>query len=165
MREEATFIENDVPLMSADRITGSVESRSGGKRGLRAPSEAEILELNPGRAGRIRTAMEWDRVEPGSLNLHVDEEQIREVLASRDPALVEEPDDVVYPPGRCEHVPRKRGGYLYYSGSVAHHGVKIEVLLRRPVNPIRCRAELFAPISLRDHLRLKDGESIEVLMD
>ncbi len=139
------------------KFKGAISSRPPGG----PPHEAEILEFNPNRKERILAATGWDDLYPGSLNLEVNEETVQQLLLYE--PLIKEPwESVSYPPGRGEHIPQKRGGYLYYKATLTCSGGEIteDVLVRRAQNPLPKRLEIFAPKKLRDKMNLKDGELV-----
>ena len=144
-------------------VIGRVESRSSSAffRDCDAPSESKIHRLNPRRRKRIREKMKrWRCLEPGSLNLGVDGETLDRLMEVKE--LIFEPhDEVEYPPG-WQHIPKRRGGYKYYLATATVKGETQEVLVRRAINPLPGRIELFAAVNLRDRFRLRDGNEIKV---
>jgi hypothetical protein len=126
------------------------------------PGEAEIQRLNPNREQSILNSTGWQALEPGSLNLNVGPSVVRE-LGEMAPALVENAEQILYPP-QYSDIPRFRQGYWYYRGSVRRGAGKERVLVRRPVNPtgIEDRVELFAATSLKAKFRLAEGDTVDV---
>ena len=59
--------------------------------------------------------MDWDSLEPGSLNLRVDDNAVAS-LAELEALICERPDEIYYPE-EYAHIPKFRGGYKYYSGT------------------------------------------------
>ena len=143
-------------------VVGRVESRSSvpSFRGG-APSETEIHGLNPQREKRITEAMGWQRLEPGSLNLRVDDETVDRIGEAKE-LIFESPDEIRYPE-YYESIPHLRGGYKYYLATATANGETQEVLVRRAAkNPLRGRLELFSEVHLRDRFHLEDGDDIQV---
>ena len=140
-------------------VKGRVVSRSSkGRGGL--PSESELLELNPQREEKILKATGWKRVEPGTLNLRVDDNDVNRLLEVKE-TFFEPPDEVYYP--THQYIPEERGGYNYYFATAKSEGKTQGVLVRRGKdNPLPGRLELFAEINLREHFRLKDDDEISL---
>lgn len=144
-------------------IVGQVESRSSSAsfRGG-PPGESEIHRLNPQREQRIRRAMDWESLEPGSLNLRVDGDALGS-LAKVEAVICEHPDDVRYPK-EYEHIPQDRGGYKYYSATATVGHETEKVLVRRAaINPVPRRLELFAAVNLRLHFQLEDNDYVRLM--
>lgn len=136
-----------------------------------APGESRIHELNPKRGERIREKTGWRHLEPGSLNLVVDDEGERKkigCLMETKPLVCERPGEVVYP-DKWKRIPKERGGYRYYLAtarpvkSAGEAAQEQEVLLRQAVKPL-CRRliELFAEVNLRQRFQLQEGDKVEV---
>ena len=143
-------------------IVGQVESRSSSAsfRGG-PPGESEIHRLNPKRKQRIRRAMGWESLEPGSLNLRVDRDAVAS-LAELEAVICERPDEVCYPK-KYAHIPQVRGGYKYYSATVTVGHETEPVLVRRAAtNPVPRRLELFAAVNLRLRFQLKDDDDVRL---
>jgi len=96
----------------------------------------------------------------GSLNLAV-HDSIVEALAGFEPTWEEPAAGIVYPPP-YEGVPKKRGGYRYYSAVARRSGVEEEVLVRRAVNPLPGIVELFSRVPLTDKFNLIAGDFLTV---
>lgn len=144
---------------------GKVYGRTDGSDEAKVPSESKILRLNPSRVERIQAATGWGRVEPGSLNVHV-ESSVVCALAKYRETIHEPASEVVYPVG-LEHIPKAREAYLYYLGSAvsAAGGQAIDVLVRRAKHPHAMELlELFSYLSLREELRLSNGSFILVTL-
>jgi CTP-dependent riboflavin kinase len=103
-------------------------------------------------------------LEPGTLNLEVDEAMLRSLFDSRTPDLFEEADSVKYPEP-FQHIPIFRKGYRYFKVRVEKDGTGVPALLRRAVNPVRGRAELFAEVHLRTFLGVDDGDILTVKVE
>ena len=149
---------------SAMTVVGRVESRSSStsRRDCDPPGESEIHRLNPLRQKRILEKMVcWRRLEPGSLNLGVDCKTVDELTEIRE-IIFEPPDEVEYPPGKSQDIPKFRGGYKYYLATATEKGETQEVLVRRAINPIPELIELFSAVNLRKRFQLKDGDEIHV---
>ena len=143
-------------------IVGQVESRSSSAAfGDGPPGESEIHRLNPQREQRIRRAMDWESLEPGSLNLRVDGDAVAS-LEKLDAAICERPDDIYYPK-EYERIPQVRGGYKYYSAiaTVGHETEKV-LVRRAAINPVPSRIELFAAVNLRFRFQLEDGDDVRL---
>jgi len=141
------------------KFLGKVSSRS--SRSITGPpGESEIQRLNPQRTEKILQATGWESLAEGSLNLEVTENIVIN-LGKLEPLIREDWRNVKYPRG-FENIPIIRKGYLYYSGVACKGKSNAPVLVRRAVNPLPTRVELFSPFKLRDDLQLNDGDSIEV---
>lgn len=147
---------------SAMKSKGTVQSHTSGQNARKSgpPGEAEILRLNSGREARLRQAMGWTAVEPGTLNLAVPTDVVERLLEVA-PAVIEEPGEVTYP-SPYEAIPQRREGYLYYRGDMRSSSQAVTVLVRRARNPIKGRLEVFAESRLRDSLNLCDGDVVNV---
>ena len=128
------------------------------------PGEGRILELNPQRRQKILEVTGWLIVEPGTLNLDVDDAIPTKLLACT-PAFVERAATIRYPAG-FEHVPSLRVEYYYYHG-VARAGRRPEPILARraKVPPYPGLVELFAAVNLTKRFGLKSGDSLLVEID
>ena len=103
----------------------------------------------------------WQRLEPGSLNLCVDDETVDQIREATE-LVYESPDEITYPE-YCEGIPHLRGGYKYYLATATAKGETQEVLVRRAAkNPLRGRLELFSEVHLRGRFQLEDGDDIQV---
>ena len=78
-----------------------------------------------------------------------DENELRSILDAREPDPFEPADTVVYPEPYTG-IPALRQGYRYYRVTVEHGGVSVDAVLRRAVNPLKGRVELFAERKLKD---------------
>lgn len=143
-------------------IVGQVESRSSSASFADGPpGESEIHRLNPQREQRIRKAMDWEFLEPGSLNLRVDDDAVAS-LAELKAVICEHPDDVRYPK-EYEHIPKDRGGYKYYSATATVGHETEKVLVRRAaISPVPRRLELFAAVNLRLRFQLEDDDAVRL---
>ena len=145
-------------------FTARVSSRSSKTPGVGPPGEREILRLNPQRAELLQRATGWRQLEGGSLNLEADEQVLSAMLDSRAPAVFVPPGTVIYPPP-YDHIPGIRNGYRYFRVT-AHHGAKqCPVLLRRAVNPLPGRVQLFTDVHLRTVLGVEDGDQVIVVLE
>jgi hypothetical protein len=141
------------------RFAGIVYSRSSaGAAG--PPGEKAILELNPERLERIVEATGWCNLEPGTLNLRVEDSVVTD-LESQTPLFVEDAATIRYPRG-FERIPIKRKGYLYFLAVAQSNTLSRPVLVRRAVNPVPRCVELFAEQNLRASLSLRDGNTVEI---
>ena len=86
------------------KLRSSAPSFRGG-----APGESVIYQLNPQREKKILAETGWRRLEPGSLNLCVDDETVASLLTVKE-LIFELPDEINYPDG-WQHIPQRRGGY------------------------------------------------------
>lgn len=143
-------------------LIGTVSSRSSRKPGG-PPSETEILRLNPQRRILLCKETGWNCVEPGSLNVDINEPILQACLDCRRWDVFEPCDSVYYPPP-FSHIPTLRQGYRYFRCTAVHAGIEADALVRRAVTPLRGRVELFAPAKLREVLALQDGDSISILL-
>ena len=136
-----------------------------------APSEREILILNPDRAKRICDAAGWMHLTPGTMNVEIIGENRDRVLTLDTvgaPLLVEKPEDVTYPQGPYRHIPATRGGWRYFRATIEHRGGGEPVLLRRPAkrHPHRpYHAELFAAVHLRERFGLENNSTILIAVE
>lgn len=144
--------------MSDTSILGRVSSRSSRKAGG-PPGESEIGELNPQRRKMILQITGWGDLEPGTLNVECDETDIHEFLADHNPAWLEEPGSVKYP-DRYNNIPLKRGGYCYYRAILSCADSRVPVLIRRAVNPLEGRLEVYAEHNLRTRLGICDHTEV-----
>ncbi len=149
----------DKPDAGDIKFTGVVTSRSS-KSNQGPPGEKAILELNPQRLEGILEKTGWHSVEPGTLNLRVDNAVLASLLHST-PVLIEKAETVIYPEP-WKHIPAMRRAYLYYDATARAKGKTQAVLVRRAENPVAGRIELFADRNLRDFLAVKDGDCLEI---
>ena len=143
-------------------IVGRVKSRSSSASSRGGPpGESEIHRLNLQREEKIRRAMDWGPLEPGSLNLCVDHDVVAS-LAELGALIYEPPDEINYPKP-YEHIPYVRGGYKYYSATATVGYETEKVLVRRAaIKPVPRRIELFAAVNLRRRFQLKDGDEVRL---
>ena len=139
------------------KLRSSAPSFRGG-----APGESVIYQLNPQREKKILAETGWRRLEPGSLNLCVDDETVARLLTVKE-LIFDLPDEINYPDG-WQHIPQRRGGYKYYLATTTVRGKTEEVLVRRAIHPVPGpgRIELFAAVNLTNRLGLQNGENIQV---
>lgn len=142
-------------------LHGIISSRSSAGPGQGPPGEVEIHHLNPQRARLICAAAGWDCLEPGSLNVEVDEQALRQWLDGRSPDVFEAPGSVVYP-APYEKIPMRRQGYRYYRCSTLCGNVEAAAFVRRAVVPLPGRVELFSRINLRRAFNATDGASVTI---
>jgi len=138
---------------------GRVGFRSS-KGGDGPPGETAILDLNPQRRIKILEATGWSRLEPGSLNLDVDNSSF-DLLLKQTPLLVEPSETIVYPEPYAQ-IPARRKAYLYYAATARAKNKTYAVLVRRAKVPGPIRVELFAPESLKAFFGLLEGDTVEV---
>ena len=131
------------------------KSRIGGP-----PHETEILRLNPQRARLILMHTGWPRLEPGTLNLKV-EDTVVTGLGTIPPFFQESADEIVYPKSDS-HIPSLRLGYLYYRGVASNDGRHAAILVRRAINPLSECVELLGPVLLCKELAVTVGDDVEV---
>ena len=142
---------------------GKVYARSSKEGAGGPPGETEIGVLNPERANRIRKGAGWSTLEPGTLNLRVDERDVH-MLATLQPAFTEPAPAY---PEKYANVPKKRIGYWYYNAEItARKGKSFcspkRVLLRRAINPCKGVIEVLAPFSIRKKWGIKDGDALTI---
>jgi len=141
------------------RFDGKVQFRSS-VRPSGPPGEAEVQRLNPQRVTQILEVTGWNSLEPGSLNLAVDD-GVLDVLLEYTPALVEEGSSVNYPQ-KYQHIPTLRKAYYYYSGVASVGEKRHAVLVRRAFNPVPGRVELFASVKLTEYFGVTAGVQVVV---
>ena len=139
---------------------GVVHFRSSVAPGIGPPGEAHVLALNPERETRILACTGWDRLEPGSLNLTV-EQRVLDGLAKLTPSLVEDAGTIRYP-APYERIPLKRMAYWYYLATLKAPQRSVAVLVRRAQVPVPGRVELYAPLHLAKALSLSVGTKVRV---
>jgi hypothetical protein len=147
------------------RFRGTVQFRStatgGGSVASAPPGEAEILELNPQRGQAILAVTGWGTIEPGTVNLRV-EESVIAMLTGYAPAWVEEGDTIRYP-ASSGHIPLRRVRYYYYKATARSGDQAEATLIRRAhVPPYRGLLELFAATSLKKRFGLQAGDGLIV---
>ncbi len=142
------------------KFIGYVFFRSSTEGATGPPGETEILALNPQRRTAILKATGWTGLEPGSLNLKVDSSVVI-ALGDYKSTFSESWTDVKYPPPYAG-IPQLRIGYLYYK-CVAHMGDdRQDCLVRRAINPLPDRVELFSSVSLKSKWALDEGALLTV---
>ena len=103
----------------------------------------------------------WTRLEPGSLNLHV-EDKVVDRLADLRECYFEEPSLIKYPNGRSR-IPEWRGGYNYYRALIRSAERTEQILIRRARDrPLKNLVEAYAPVRLVDVLELQKGTVVEI---
>ena len=142
------------------KFQGIVQFRSSIRPGSGPPGEAEVLALNPQRVEYILKTTGWIHLEPGSLNLTVDNAVVDDLLKLK-PVLIEDGTTVRYPDA-FKHIPQLRKAYYYYRARLNIGDSAQEVLVRRAHVPVPGRVELFAPINLRSTLNLAIGDRVVV---
>jgi hypothetical protein len=140
-------------------LTGRVSFRSSVKR-RGPPGEREIIKLNPHRRDNILRIAKWSHLEPGTLNVDVDD-VLFDKLTPEAAAWIEDGASVIYPPG-FEHIPKKRGAYFYYLGTLHAHNETHPIVVRRAKVPGPIRIEVYAPENLTKSLRLVNGGTVEL---
>ena len=141
------------------KFDGLVYSRSSKKPGHGPPGETELLELNPGRRELILEKTGWDKLQPGTLNVHVENRHVR-ALEDIKPVFDEPP--IKYPE-QYANIPVKRGGYRYYKCRLkAANGKKVRGLVRCAKKPLKGTLEIVAQDCLRDVLSLSDGNQVNI---
>ncbi len=122
-----------------------------------APSETEILELNPSRRQLIISNTGWWEIATGTLNVSVSEKSYS-LLESLTPSFKEDGSCITYPQS-WEHIPKKREEYRYYKATLSSEAV----LVRCAKNPHSKKViELFSEHNLRNKLGLSDGSVVEI---
>jgi hypothetical protein len=142
------------------KFHGVVQFRSSIQPGIGPPGESEVLALNPQRLESILKATGWDRLEPGSLNLTVEAAVVNDLMKF-EPTLVEDAATIRYPE-QYKRIPQIRKAYYYYSATISYKQMSEPVLVRRALNPVACRVELFASINLKSGFSLSMGDSVMV---
>jgi len=142
---------------------GTVYARSSKPDPSGPPGELEIGKLNPERENRIRQQAGWPSVEPGTLNLKVDDRDVH-MLATLKPKFSEFAPRY---PDKYESIPKKRVGYWYYDATItARKGKKFctpkKVLVRRAINPCKGVVEIIAPVNIREKWNIKDGHKLSI---
>lgn len=147
--------------MDTFSFKGTVTFRSS-KPGATGPvGEAELFRINPQREVKLCACTGWNKLEPGSLNLHV-EDGVVERLGDMCELYFEHPSLIKYPNGKSK-IPERRGGYLYYRAFVGISEPMKPALIRRAKNkPLLDLVEAYAPVRLVDVLGLREGTVVEV---
>lgn len=134
-------------------------STKDGADSAKPPGESAILALNPKREAAILRVTGWAHLYPGTLNVRVEPQDLESILLLS-PLIKELPGDLVYPT-RWAHIPKLRGGYLYYSGELRWVNGSTDVLFRRACNPSSlCCLEVFASSRLREHPGVDDDTKV-----
>jgi hypothetical protein len=141
---------------------GVVSSRSSKSTGG-PPGERVILDLNPERREKLLELTSWRSLYPGTLNLEADATAL-DLLRESDPVWVEDARQVRYPDS-WQHIPKLRKAYMYFEGTARSGSFSIDVLIRRAENPVPGRVELFAAESIRDALKVNDGDRITIELE
>jgi len=138
------------------KLTGQVFPRTNGvKPSNAAPSETEILKLNPNRERLLISNTDWKSIASGTLNLSVSEEHYY-LLAQFPASFRESGSEVIYPKG-WEHIPIARKEYRYYKANILTESV----LIRCAKKPHSTKVlEIFAEHNLRNKLGLSDGDDV-----
>ena len=123
------------------------------------PGETKILRLNPLRREMILAKTGWNGLVEGTLNLEVNKDVVSKLL-KREPDIREPGDSVIYP-FKFQHIPKLRKAYLYIRGTISKGNHSEDVLFRTAENPLPTRLEAFAPVRLRDSLRIADGDQVD----
>jgi hypothetical protein len=129
------------------------------------PGEADLLRINPQREIELCACTGWPRLEPGSLNLRVDDSVV-EHLGDLCECYFEHPSLIRYPDGKST-IPNRRGGYQYFRGLIRTSELEREepVLIRRAKGkPLRNLVEAYAPVRLVEVLRLLQGSLVQVMV-
>jgi len=139
-------------------VNGKIYSRSHGvSKGL--PSETEIFNLNPRRQEMLNPVHHWKQVFPGTLNLKISDEDLAKIQKMT-PVWTE--TDCLYP-SKYSYIPKKREAYLYYKGRLKTSSRKRHpVIVKMGRVPVKRCVEVISDINLRDHLSLKDKESVNL---
>jgi hypothetical protein len=145
------------------KFDGTAYARSSKDGASGPPGETEIGKLNPERANRIRAKAGWSSLEPGTLNLRVDNSDIH-MLATLKPAFSEFAPTY---PDEYSSIPKKRVGYWYYNAEItARKGKEFKtpkrVLLRRAINPCSGVIEVLSPFNIRKKWGIKDGDKLSI---
>ncbi len=149
--------------MSLDTFTfkGEVTFRSSKAGGGGPPGEAELLRINPKREVELCACIGWIRLEPGSLNLRV-EDGVVERLGHLCECYFEHPSLIKYPNGKSR-IPNLRGGYLYYRAVIRASERTEPALIRRAKDrPLNNLVEAYSPVRLVHVLDLQEGSCVEV---
>lgn len=143
----------------AKHFVGVVSLRSS-KNDNGPPGEMLILELNPQRRAKILELTGWDALEPGTLNLEVDNTVVEQLLTHK-AAFIENGETVRYP-ARWKHIPLLRKAYYYYRAVARVQGKHHMVMIRRAQVPLPGRVELFASRNLKDFFGIAEGAQVEL---
>tara|TARA_R110001583_G_scaffold194100_1_gene364277 strand:+ start:13889 stop:14323 length:435 start_codon:yes stop_codon:yes gene_type:complete len=140
------------------KLIGKVLSRTMGVSPVKgAPSETEILQLNPNRKSLLLSNTSWLEIAPGTLNLEVSAMDYS-LLEDSSVSFKESGNEVIYPNG-WTHIPKERSEYRYYKAKISTE----VVLIRCAKNPHNKRViEIIAEYNLRNKLDLSDGDKVTV---
>lgn len=142
------------------KFTGQVYSRSS-VSDSGPPGETEILKHNPQRIIKLIELCSFDSLEPGTLNLKVDESVVK-FLKNQNASWLESPNEI-NPPNDHYNIHCKRGGYKYFSGVIIKDIYSIKIIVRiGAVNPLPHTVEIYSNRKVRDKLELTDGDKIDV---
>jgi hypothetical protein len=145
----------------AFRFKAEVTFRSSLPGAAGPPGEAELLRINPEREVALCTCTGWTKLEPGSLNLRV-EDGVVDQLGERVECYFEHPSLIKYPNGKSR-IPEKRGGYNYYRAVIRGAERSEDVLIRRAKGkPLTNLVEAYAQVRLVEVLKLRQGDVVEV---
>ena len=140
------------------KLIGKVFSRTKGVSSPNdAPSETEILKLNPQRKSLILSNTAWGDIASGTLNLSVSEESFS-LLENFTVTFKENGLNVIYPEA-SKNIPIMRGEYRYYKANISTE----KVLIRCAKKPhSRKVIEILAEHNLRNKLDLSDKDVITI---
>nr|NQU91123.1 DUF120 domain-containing protein [Bacteroidota bacterium] len=125
------------------------------------PGETEISKHNPQRIIKLIELCSFDSLEPGTLNLNVDESVVK-FLKNLNPDWLEPPNEI-NPPNDHYDIHYKRGGYKYFSGVIIKDIYSIKIIARiGAVNPLPNTVEIYSNQKVRNKLALNDGDKIDV---
>ena len=140
-------------------LNGRISYRSSVKPGG-PPGEREVIELNPQRRANILRIAGWIALEPGTLNIDLEQTQFDQLTADA-AEWIEDASSVTYPPP-YQYIPRKREAYFYYLATLHAHAKTSNVVVRRAKFPGPIRIEAYAPENLTNLLGLKSGDGVEL---
>lgn len=147
--------------MNTFSFQGEVRFRSSAPDAGGPPGESELLRINPQRAVELCACTGWARLEPGSLNLRVEDGVVEQLRELRE-CYFEHPSLINYPNGKSK-IPERRGGYLYYHAVVVGLDRAEPALIRRAKQkPLKNLVEAYSLVRLVDALRLKQGSVVAI---
>lgn len=147
--------------MDTFRFKGEVTFRSSRPGAGGPPGEAELFRINPQREVALCACTGWTRVEPGSLNLRV-EDGVVERLGDLCECYFEHPSLIKYPNGKSR-IPEDRGGYNYYRALIRNAERTEPILIRRAKDkPLKNLVEAYAPLRLTKVLGLQEETAVEI---
>jgi len=141
-------------------LQGVVSSRSSRGSGG-PPGETEVMRLNPQREQKLLEITGWSRLAPGTLNVECSETGLADVFARLKPLWHEPWESVTYP-RKYRRIPQKRGGYLYYGAALVFAGQEAPIVVRRAVNPLKKRIEVYAETNLKEALGIADDDVVSI---